>query len=57
MAKEKSVKASLWGVGLNTYWNQFESLFSRLTGYQKETEKRMKGFCAEVVNVGIVDPS
>lgn len=55
MAKEKSIKAGLLGVGLNTYWNQFDGLFSRLTGYQEEIEKRMRGFCAEVVNVGIVD--
>ena len=44
MAKEKSVKAGLLGVGLNTYWNQFDGLFSRLTGYQKETEKKNERF-------------
>ena len=28
---KKEVKVGLIGVGLNTYWNQFEGLLSRLT--------------------------
>lgn len=33
MAKEKSAKAGLLGVGLNTYWNQFQGLRERLEEY------------------------
>lgn len=36
MAKEKSAKAGLLGVGLNTYWNQFQGLRERLEEYQNE---------------------
>ena len=41
MAKEKRVKTGLLGVGLNTYWNQFEGLRERLEEYQNEIGRRM----------------
>jgi len=50
-----SVKTGLFGVGLNTYWPQFEGLYDRLTGYQNEIAARMKLLGADVVNVGMVD--
>ena len=43
---KKEVKVGLIGVGLNTYWNQFEGLLSRLNGYQrmiKRTYVRLTG--------------
>jgi len=33
---KQKVKVGLFGVGLDTYWPQFEGLLSRLTGYQQE---------------------
>lgn len=36
-----SVKVGLVGVGLDTYWGQFEGLLSRLMGYQHEIRERM----------------
>lgn len=38
---KKEVKVGLIGVGLNTYWNQFEGLLSRLTDYQRMIKERM----------------
>ena len=50
-----SVKVGLIGVGLNTYWEQFEGLLPRLMGYHKEIRDRMTNLCAEVVDAGMVD--
>lgn len=55
MAKEKSVKAGLLGVSLNTYWNQFDGLRERLEEYQNEIGRRMSMFDVKVINVSIVD--
>jgi len=55
MAKEKSAKAGLLGVGLNTYWNQFQGLRERLEEYQNEIGRRMDVPDVEVINVSIVD--
>ena len=55
MAKEKSAKAGLLGVGLNTYWNQFQGLWERLEEYQNEIGRRMDVPDVEVINVSIVD--
>lgn len=49
------IKAGLFGIGLDTYWSQFEGLLERLEGYQQQIADKMEGFGAEVVNVGLVD--
>ena len=33
---KQKVKVGLFGVGLETYWPQFERLLFRLTGYQQD---------------------
>ena len=43
------------GVGLNTYWNQFDGLQNRLLGYQRYINQRMKDCCADVIDVGMID--
>ena len=48
------VKVGLYGIGLNTYWDQFEGLFDKLSGYQKEIAGNIEGYGVEVVDVGIV---
>lgn len=48
-------KIGLFGVGLNTYWNQFDGLLHRLEGYQNQIASNIQSFGAEVVNVGIID--
>ena len=49
------VKTGLFGVGLNTYWSQFDGLLERLTCYQNEISARMVSLGANVVNAGMVD--
>ncbi|GAB1454178.1 L-fucose/L-arabinose isomerase family protein [Draconibacterium sp.] len=48
-------KIGLFGIGLDTYWPQFEGLLDRLKGYQKQIADKMEGFGAEVVDAGLVD--
>ena len=43
---KKEVKVGLIGVGLNTYWNQFEGLLPGLTDYQRMIKERMSGLQA-----------
>ncbi|WP_248722414.1 L-fucose/L-arabinose isomerase family protein [Seonamhaeicola sp. ML3] len=49
------MKVGLFGIGLDTYWPQFEGLLERLEGYQQQIADKMEGFGAEVINVGLVD--
>ncbi|WP_147676491.1 L-fucose/L-arabinose isomerase family protein [Algibacter pacificus] len=49
------IKVGLFGIGLDTYWPQFEGLLERLEGYQQQIADKMEEFGAEVVNVGLVD--
>ena len=55
MMNYKKIKVGLFGIGLNTYWHQFEGLYERLTGYQNDVATRMGSFGAEVVDAGMVD--
>ena len=52
----ENVKVGLMGVGLNTYWNQFDGLLARLNNYQKQIKDRMESYDhIEVVDAGMVD--
>lgn len=55
MGNNSKVKVGLLGVGLNTYWGQFEGLLSRLQNLQNEIGKRLTGLRAEVIDVGLID--
>jgi L-arabinose isomerase len=48
-------KIGLFGVGLDTYWPQFDGLRDALVGYQNEIARRLGTFNAEVIDVGLVD--
>jgi L-arabinose isomerase len=52
-----SVRIGLFGIGLNTYWPQFEGLRERLEGYLTGIAGKMEKFNIEVVNAGLVDNS
>ena len=43
------------GIGLDTYWAQFDGLLDHLTGYQHEINLKISGFGAEVIDAGMVD--
>ncbi len=49
------VNVGLFGIGLDTYWDQFDGLLDRLKGYQKQIADKMLEFGADVVDAGLVD--
>ncbi|MEI6566873.1 MAG: L-fucose/L-arabinose isomerase family protein [Verrucomicrobiota bacterium] len=51
----KKTKIGLFGIGLDTYWPQFEGLLGRLQGYQARIAERLIGEGLEVVDAGMVD--
>jgi len=48
-------KIGLFGIGLDTYWAQFDGLLNNLKKYQTEISKRIIDFGVEVVDAGMVD--
>jgi len=49
------VKVGLFGIGLDTYWPQFDGLLDKLTGYQAQINNRLAGFGMDVADAGMVD--
>jgi L-arabinose isomerase len=49
------VKVGLFGIGLDTYWPQFDGLRERLVGYQEQISERIKSFGVTLVDAGLVD--
>ena len=49
------VKVGLFGIGLDTYWPQFEGLLDNLLRYQEQIKKKISGFGVEVADAGMVD--
>lgn len=48
-------KAGLFGIGLDTYWGQFEGLLENLKNYQARIKQKIESFQVEVVDAGMVD--
>src|SRR5215210_2947105 len=48
-------RVGVFGIGLDTYWAQFEGLKERIEGYQRRVEERVSELGAEVVSAGLVD--
>mgnify|MGYP001328511620 CR=1 FL=1 len=48
-------KIGLFGIGLDTYWGQFDGLLDRLIKYQKFIAEKMSQCGATVVDAGMVD--
>jgi L-arabinose isomerase len=48
-------KIGLFGIGLDTYWAQFDGLLDNLKGYQEQIKTRIAGFGVEVIDAGMVD--
>ena len=54
-SKKNYTKIGLFGIGLDTYWAQFDGLYDRLVGYQKQIADKIQSFGAEVIDAGLVD--
>ena len=48
-------KVGLFGIGLDTYWPQFDGLLDRLKGYQDQICNSITRFGVQVVDAGMVD--
>ena len=48
-------KVGLFGIGLDTYWAQFEGLLDNLLGYQNNIKHKMEQMGIEVIDAGMVD--
>ncbi len=53
--KNQRIKVGLFGVGLDTYWAQFEGLLDNLKKYQQQIKSRIEDFEVEVIDGGMVD--
>ena len=53
--KGYGLKIGLFGIGLDTYWPQFEGLKERLEGYLDVVEQKLSAIHPSVVNAGLVD--
>ncbi len=49
------VTVGLLGIGLHTYWPQFDGLLDKLTGYQKVVHHKLLDNHAKIIDVGIID--
>lgn len=48
-------KVGLFGIGLDTYWPQFDGLLRRLEGYQRVIHGRLQELGVDIVDAGMVD--
>ena len=55
METASSLKIGLFGIGLDTYWPQFEGLKERLEGYLQIVEEKLTAIHPNVINGGLVD--
>lgn len=51
----QKLKVGLFGIGLDTYWKQFDGLLERLLGYQDQIRDNISQMGVEVTNAGLVD--
>ncbi|MCC5876279.1 MAG: arabinose isomerase [Candidatus Sumerlaeia bacterium] len=52
---KNTVRVGLFGIGLDTYWPQFEGLHDRLVGYLEGIDREIGSMGVEVINAGLVD--
>jgi L-arabinose isomerase len=55
MNKKFSLKIGLFAIGLEAYWQQFEGLEARLSGYLTRVHDRLQTYTDEIVNLGMID--
>jgi L-arabinose isomerase len=49
------LRAGLFGIGLDTYWEQFPGLEARLAGYTNRVAEKLAAPGVQVVNLGLID--
>ena len=49
------LRVGLFGIGLDTYWPQFEGLEAKLTGYLRRVGEKLTRPGIEVVDLGLID--
>lgn len=52
---DTALKIGLFGIGLDTYWAQFDGLRNRLEGYLNIVEQKLSAIYPSVINAGLVD--
>lgn len=55
MSVPKELRVGIFGIGLDTYWDQFAGLKMRLEGYIREVAERLARPGISFVNLGLVD--
>ncbi len=50
-----TLKAGLFGIGLDAYWEQFEGLKEKLESYVEIVSNKIKSYEVEVFNIGLID--
>lgn len=55
MELNSKVRIGLFGVGLDTYWDQFSGLKERLNGYLDLIEHKLQMLGAKIINLGLID--
>lgn len=55
LKETKRPRIGIYTMGLRTYWNQFEGLKERITGYGEFIAQKVKSMNAEVFYYGLVD--
>lgn len=55
MEIKDKVRIGLFGIGLDTYWNQFGGLLDNLKKYQAQINEKIESFGVEVIDAGMVD--
>lgn len=48
-------KVGLFGIGLETYWDQFDGLLNNLKSYQNKIKSKITEFDVDVIDAGMVD--
>jgi len=49
------IKVGLFGIGLDTYWPQFDGLLDKLSGYQDQIKNRIAEYDVQVADAGMID--
>jgi L-arabinose isomerase len=49
------LRVGLFGIGLDTYWPQFEGLREKLLGFMEQVARRLARPGVQVVNLGLID--